>query len=270
MEPIKLKNRSKLRLFLGSIFYFLKKQFFWLVNRQRLVVKSCSDLLPHVIFRHQTPLRRDLNDAHKLQENKIVNLRLAIQKINKIILEPSQLFSYWYLIGRPSRRKGYLPGMILKEGRVESGVGGGLCQLSNLIYWMTLHTPLKVTERWRHSYDVFPDSKRSQPFGSGATCAYPNIDLQILNQTAARFQLHLYLTETHLVGEWRSNQPLRVKYRVYEEEHLMRQELWGGYTRHNRIMRDTIDVATGRMLDTETVVENHAIMMYTPFLEGKH
>ena len=45
--------------------------------------------------------------------------------------------------------------------------GGGLCQLSNLIYWMTLHTPLTITERYRHSYDVFPDSNRTQPFGSG-------------------------------------------------------------------------------------------------------
>ena len=37
---------------------------------------------------------------------------------------------------------------------------------------MTLHTPLQVTERYRHSYDVFPDADRKLPFGSGATCAY--------------------------------------------------------------------------------------------------
>jgi hypothetical protein len=29
--------------------------------------------------------------------------------------------------------------------------------------------PLKVTERWRHTHDVFPDANRTQPFGSGAT-----------------------------------------------------------------------------------------------------
>ena len=63
-----------------------------------------------------------------------------------------------------------MEGMILRNGRVASGVGGGLCQMTNLLYWMTLHTPLTVTERWRHGYDVFPDSNRTQPFGSGATC----------------------------------------------------------------------------------------------------
>ena len=58
--------------------------------------------------------------------------------------------------------------MLLKNGTVQYGCGGGLCQLSNLIFWMTLHTPLEVKERHRHGYDVFPDSNRTQPFGSGA------------------------------------------------------------------------------------------------------
>lgn len=51
---------------------------------------------------------------------------------------------------------------------------------------MTIHTPLTVVERWRHTYDVFPDNNRTQPFASGATCAYPALDLQIENRTDAR------------------------------------------------------------------------------------
>jgi len=49
--------------------------------------------------------------------------------------------------------------------------------------------PLAVTERWRHNYDVFPDSDRTQPFGSGATVAFNYIDLQITNETNSTFQL---------------------------------------------------------------------------------
>lgn len=64
--------------------------------------------------------------------------------------------------------------MILYCGRVGTGVGGGLCQLSNLIYWMTIHTPLTIVERYKHSYDVFPDSNRTQPFSSVATCVNNN------------------------------------------------------------------------------------------------
>ncbi|WP_179865815.1 VanW family protein, partial [Bacillus pseudomycoides] len=117
------------------------------------------------------------------------------------------------------------------------GVGGGLCQLSNLIYWMTLHTTLTVTERYRHSYDVFPDSKRTQPFGSGATCSYNYLDLQIKNETDQAYQLHLYVTDEHLVGEWRTAYPQLYQYEVYEKEHAIKPAYWGGYIRCNVIHR---------------------------------
>ena len=77
--------------------------------------------------------------------------------------------------------------------------------MSNLIYWLTLHTPLTVIERHRHDYDVFPDSGRTQPFGSGATCVYNYIDLQIKNNTGQPYQLKLEITGDHLSGEWRTN-----------------------------------------------------------------
>lgn len=88
--------------------------------------------------------------------------------------------------------------MILMDGGFQAGIGGGLCQLSNLIFWMPLHTTLTVVERHRHRYDVFPDSNRTQPFGSGATCYYPYVDLMIRNDTQDEYQLKLEVTITHL------------------------------------------------------------------------
>ena len=76
------------------------------------------------------------------QYNKITNLRLAAARLDGVVLRPGETFSYWRLIGRPSRRKGYLDGIVLFCGTFRPGVGGGLCQMSNLIFWMTLHTPL--------------------------------------------------------------------------------------------------------------------------------
>lgn len=49
--------------------------------------------------------------------------------------------------------------MQLSRGEVVRGVGGGLCQLANLLYWMSLHTPLEIAERHQHSFDPFPDEK---------------------------------------------------------------------------------------------------------------
>jgi vancomycin resistance protein VanW len=200
-----------------------------------------------------------------MQQNKVVNLKLAAARLDGIVLYPGETLSFWRLVGRPTRRRGYLEGMVLCEGRVVPGVGGGLCQLSNLIYWMTLHTELTVVERWRHNYDVFPDTGRTQPFGSGATVSYNYVDLQIRNETGNTYRLHLWLTETDLCGEWRSLRPPSYSFEVYEKEHLITHEHWGGYVRHNLIHR-RVHNNLGEQAGDELVTENHAIMMYQPFL----
>lgn len=112
-----------------------------------------------------------------MQENKVTNLKIACKRLNGIIIRPGEVLSYWKRIGKPTKRKGYLEGMVLKNGTFQAGTGGGLRRLSNLIFRMTLHTPLTVIERNRHGYDVFPDVNRTQPFSSGATCFYPHGDL---------------------------------------------------------------------------------------------
>ncbi|MCR8645019.1 VanW family protein [Paenibacillus sp. N1-5-1-14] len=265
MKPLR---RSRLRLWLGTRYYRCKRYIEWYFGRTRFATEMRADLLPARIFQHQTPLRRQLKDVDMwLQENKIRNLQIAIRKLNGIIIRPGETFSYWKLIGHPTARKGYVEGMVLFYGGFKASVGGGLCQLSNLIYWITLHTPLEVTERHRHSYDVFPDSNRTQPFGSGATCAYNYLDLQITNSTEQPYQLHLYLTQDHLVGEWRSVDSHPLRYEVYEKDHQMMQAHWGGYVRHNVIHRRVFN-QEGLQVNDQYVTENHALMMYRPFLES--
>lgn len=246
----------------------MKRYFRWYFDGKRYAMKKESSLLPHVIYTHQTPLLRQLKDVEMwLQHNKVKNLEIASRRISGIVVKPGETFSYWRLIGNTTRRKGYVDGMILFYGKVTAGVGGGLCQLSNLIYWMTLHSPLTVTERYRHSYDVFPDAKRNQPFGSGATCAYNYLDLQIENRTNHHYQLIIYLTDTHLVGEWRSVVPPTRKYEVYEKDHWITYEYWGGYIRHNVIHRKVYNM-DNELMEDEFITENHAIMMYEPLLHA--
>lgn len=267
MESLKPINRSPVRIYFGKKYYRSKRYLDWIFGEKKFSLKKEDRPLKHQVFTHQTLLLRELKDVDMwLQHNKVKNLKIATQKLNKVIIRPGETFSYWRLLGNTTKSKGYVDGMILHYGKVTTGVGGGLCQLSNLIYWMTLHTPLTITERYRHSYDVFPDSKRSQPFGSGATCAYNYLDLQIKNETNNTYQLVVYLSDTHLVGEWRSeSQPIQT-YEVYEREHLITREYWGGYVRHNTIHRKVFNKEKIQ-IDDEFVTENHAIMMYEPLLE---
>ncbi|MFT9848816.1 VanW family protein [Aneurinibacillus sp. REN35] len=266
LQPIK---RSPLRIYAGKKFYRLKRYVEWYLSGKRYATQKEQTTLLYVMYTHETPLLRELKDVDMwLQHNKVTNLKIASQRLNHLIIKPGETFSYWRLLGNTTKRKGYVDGMILFYGKVTTGIGGGLCQLSNLIYWMTLHSPLTVTERYRHSYDVFPDSKRSQPFGSGATCAYNYVDLQIKNETNQAYQLIVYVTDTHLVGEWRTENPATRTYEVYEREHRITHEYWGSYVRHNKIHRKVYNLSN-ELIDDEFVTENHAIMMYEPLLENK-
>ena len=155
--------------------------------------------------------------------------------------------------------------MVLFLGRIGSDVGGGLCQLSNLIFWMTLHTDLTVAERYRHSHDVFPDARRTQPFGTGATCAYPHRDLMIRNDTRETYQLRLRVGEKNLEGEWLATAPPRHRFEIQERDARMDQASWGGYVRHNAIWRRVFD-REGNFLEDQPLFTNDAIMMYSPLL----
>lgn len=260
-------RRSWLRLRLGKAYYAGLRYLLWCSPKFRWAKEQRTEQLPQVQFAHATPLYRHLRGEEMvLQENKVVNLRLAVARLNGLVLAPGETFSYWRLIGKPTRRKGYKEGMVLFLGHVGSDVGGGLCQLSNLIFWMTLHTPLTVVERYRHSHDVFPDANRTQPFGSGATCAYPHRDLMIRNDTDQPFQLCLRVGETCLEGQWRALRPPACRYEIVERDHRMDQAAWGGYVRHNALYRRVWD-QEGRLVEEQFLFANDAIMMYSPLLE---
>ncbi|MFZ5644841.1 MAG: VanW family protein [Bacillota bacterium] len=262
------RSRSKAVMLAGRIYFTLIRHLSDLLWRIRFTSgRPEANSLPFVVFEHQTPLYRQLCNVDMwMQRNKVNNLKLAVSKINGITLKPGETFSFWRAVGKPTRGKGYLEGMVLCNGTFRAETGGGLCQLSNLIYWMTLHTPLTVTERWRHTHDVFPDSNRTQPFGSGATVAYNYIDLRIKNGTDTDYQLAVWVGDSHLYGEWRAERLSSFRYRVYESSHRFTGEWWGGYMRHN-VLRRRIYSEQGLFKD-EVVAENHAVMMYQPMLEG--
>jgi len=266
-EVSKPEHRGFVRKYLGREYFILKRRMKWL----RLSSKFAKQILPdeccnNLIIEHRSFLLRPLKDVDMhLQHNKVTNLRLAIKNINGVEIKPGQIFSIWKQVGRPTKRKGYLDGLVLHNGQISKGIGGGLCQLGNLLYWMVLHTDLTVTERWRHSFDVFPDINRTIPFACGATLSYNYVDLQIVNETDMTFRIDLWLDDKYLNGKVSCNSALPYKYKVVETDHLIKQQWWGGYTRHNKIWKHKIN-DNGDVLNEDLVTENHAIMMYNPLL----
>ena len=261
-KPIK---RSRLRQILGKEYFILKRKFNWFFDGKSYSKNIGKEKYVNIIFEHKSMILRPLKDVDMyLQENKRTNLKLAVKHLDKIIIKPDEVFSIWKLVGRPTKQKGYLEGLILNNGKIDKDIGGGLCQIGNLLFWIFAHSPLTIKERYRHGYDVFPDVKRKVPFGAGATLAYNYVDLQVKNETDSNFMLELWLDETHLNGRLSSKSSINNKYEIQERNHIIKTEFWGGNTRHNQIVKIITD-ENGETTE-ELLVENHAIMMYDPFL----
>ena len=219
-----------------------------------------SEFFDHIISRHQSVLFRRLGASDpRLQQQKVTNLKMAVHRLNGLIIKPGKTFSFWHVVGRPAYRDGYVDGMLLSNGKVVEGIGGGLCQLSNLIYWLLLHTPITITERHRHSLDVFPDSGRVLPFGSGATIMYNTIDLQAHNNTGTAMQLKLWLTDKHLKGQVLAPKRVPHKYHIIEKHHCF--ILYKGtYYRFNEIWRE--ELIRGQTKHVEKITTNFSPVMY--------
>lgn len=224
--------------------------------------EQIAEQLPFTCKRHQSLLRRRLgNSDPQLQENKITNLKIACPTIDGILIKPKQTFSFWRQLGEATAEKGYAEGMQLSRGEVVRGVGGGLCQLANLLYWMSLHTPLEIVERHHHSFDPFPDENRTLPFGSGAGVFYNYIDLRFHNPTNLTFQIKVWLTENHLKGAVFSDKETPHSYHVFEQNHRFVKKDGKNY-RENEIWREIIDRKSGNKVNEEMLVKNFAEVKY--------
>ncbi len=264
------QKRSKIRLKAGKIFYSSKRHLTWLVEKNNYANRQSIDLLDYEIFHHKTPIYRHLSKLDMwMQENKHTNLSIALTHINGLIIAPGEIFSFWKRIGKPTRKKGYKKGMVLEQGVVKPGTGGGLCQLSNMLFWMVLHTPLSVIERHRHSFDVFPDNQRTLPFGSGATVAYNYIDFQFLNNTKQNFQLSFHIEDDFLYGKILADEKPMYTYNVIEKNHYFKNGRFGHYLRHNELYRKKTSATDNNVSNVDFIAENNALVLYTPFIESK-
>jgi vancomycin resistance protein VanW len=241
----------------------IKRYLCWMFDGKKYAKVISKEPLPVVIYRHSSLIRRTLGDVDLvLQNNKAVNLMRTTPKITGILIKPKETFSFWKLVGKCTKRKGYLEGLVIKSQKAGRGIGGGMCQLSNLIHWMVLHSPLDITEHHHHNQiDLFPDFNRQIPFGSGTSICYNYIDYQFVNNTNSTFQIIVHTMDKHLVGELRCDKELEKAYHIIERNHCFVKEN-DEYYRNNEIYRTVIEKATGKLLNEEFIIQNHSKVAY--------
>lgn len=232
-------------------------------DRKKIASEFSKEKLPVVICKQKSLMRRKLGNVDlQLQENKVVNLSLAAPKVSGILIKPGEIFSFWKLVGNCRAKDGYQVGLTIANGQTGQAVGGGMCQFTNLIHWLVLHTPLTIVEHHHHDgMDLFPDYGRQIPFGTGTSILYNYLDYRFQNNTDQTYQLIVYTDSQYLCGELRAEHSLPVKYHIKAEGERFVQEGNEVY-REGKIYQEIYDVVTGKLIEKNLIKENHAKLMY--------
>jgi vancomycin resistance protein VanW len=241
-----------------------RRRLAWATSGASWASDRAEQALPIRVKRHRSLLLRELAGAEmRLQHNKVTNLRLAAARVDTLLVRPGETFSFNRVVGSCTRRKGYVDGMRLSNGEAHAGVGGGICQLANLLHWMFLHSPLTVVERSEHSFDPFPDNGRVLPWGVGCSIVYNYVDLVVRNDTDRTFQILVHVGDRHLEGDLRADATPPHTYRIAaRDEQFLRHQ--GRVFRRNEIWRTVVDRRSGDVVDEELVKQNCALLTYVP------
>ena len=121
------------------------------------------------------------------EENRVHNIRLATEKINGIIIQPNEEFSFNDTVGERSVERGYKEATALFGREKIRAVGGGVCQISTTIYQAAKNANLEIVERHQH--------KRKIPYaevGQDATVDFAaDFDLTFKNNSENSIKLHV-------------------------------------------------------------------------------
>lgn len=241
----------------------IKKDLIDFKNGKKFAKKKNKENLEYIWKGDTKVLLRKLHGVDmQLQKNKVKNLQLASQKIDGITVKPGEEFSFWNLVGNATKRKGYLEGLVISNSQMKKGIGGGLCQMANMIHWLVLHTPLTVTELHHHSDALFPDVKRRVPFGTETSISYKALDYRFKNTTENPIQIRVWLDDTFLYGEIRSTVPLNEKYKIVEEDNHYAKDEDGIFYRNSKVYRIITDKKTKQEIKKELILDNHSQVMY--------
>ena len=223
-----------------------------------------TELLPFLVKDFATVLRRNSPLFDQVSErNKVVNVQLALPKFTCVIVRPGETLSYCVLLGKCTARKGYKAARVLMNNKPAMAVGGGLCQISNMINFLALHSKLTRTEYHDHDWaDLYPDFGTQVPFGTSTSTFYNYRDLRFKNDTPLTYQFIFRIADNHLHGELRSNRSQGGLWELETQGSFFSRGADGVY-RNGSIIRKWID-ENGICRDVEEIKKYHAKLLYDP------
>ncbi len=110
------------------------------------------------------------------------NIEKGASIVNRVLVPPGETFSFLKHLGEVTREAGYKEAYIIRQGRTELDVGGGICQVSTTLFRAMLNAGVNITQRRPHAFRVSYYEEDSPP-GYDATVFIPSPDLAFVNDT---------------------------------------------------------------------------------------
>ncbi len=172
-----------------------------------LLEKLAQQKTQQTSFTHTHKLQQPIRKSY-LYENKVHNIRVAAAQINQVIIKPHEVFSFWNILGAPTKENNYKVGRNIINGKLVEDVGGGLCQVSGILYYLSLQCGLTILERHNHSKDIYTEEERFTPLGSDATIVFGYKDLRIQNPFSFSIQFQFIVEDDSVELILKSEHPI--------------------------------------------------------------
>lgn len=231
------------------------------LDSRRYAGTQWGAVIPRALFSDSCPLYNpDTGFDMAYQHNKVHNMKLAAKKIDRLLIRPGETFSFCWAVRDAEREERYRDGLIVVNGRLTTAPGGGLCQLTNLLFWLFLHSPLTIVERSGHREKEFPDLG-DQPAGVDATFAEGWLDLKVRNDTRQTFQILLDFSEDTLTGSLRVDREDGTVYQI-RNRGLRYVCFQGDVYQEVDVIQRRLSALTGELLEEKRLYRNRCRIGY--------
>ena len=146
--------------------------------------KPTAHAAPVVLARFSTTYANDTE--HKARAS---NVELGAQAINGKVIAAGATFSFNDAVGERTAAFGYAKSIVLRDGMIAEGMGGGACQVASTLHAAALLAGLDVVARAPHSRPsayIRMGLDATVALSSGA----PAIDLKVKNPTLGSLTIH--------------------------------------------------------------------------------
>ncbi len=115
---------------------------------------------------------------HQCCQSRVNNIQRMADLVRGVLIAPGESFSINDFIGERTRDNGFVPAGTIIKGRIVDTVGGGVSQFATTMFNASFFAGLDFLDYKAHSLYI-----SRYPYGREATLNFPDVDLEVENNT---------------------------------------------------------------------------------------